>query len=557
MPQDINGFTVHETDVLVLGAAAAGTGAALAALEAGRRVLLVDKGKFESCGSIGGGNDHFMAVLNTDEPFDTTEDFIRFYEKPNWGLVPATIRQWAETCPHMIKFLESVGVEFRHNADGSYMRSQGFGQPGSWWILIKDGEKLKPRMSRRILEMGAECLNHVQVTRLIAQKGRIVGAVGFDVRTGEFHVMLGKAVILCLGPVAERGWTNSTGNPFNCMYPPSVTGSHFVLPYEMGAELACLDNLQGATLFPKSFGCPGMNGITGSGAHGLNARGERYMLNYHAMTEQAPRGLLMQGTVREQLKQAGPPFYMDMRHIDSATRDILDNDLMPGDKATWHEYCEQKGFDIATSPMEIEIGSISMEGRVLRNKNFQSTLPGLYVGCSFMSFSGAICGGYLAAKHASEEISSATVEFLPLDEQELNDEKDRVLKPLLDGGDTTYQLFESAIHQVMNYYMGYTRNEKGMRQALASLERIEKLSDDLRAENLHELMRIHECLDLMKLCKLVVTASIERRETSLSTMAIRGDYPEPDKNLADKILVIRKKDGAPELHWEIKSEYLR
>ena len=265
----------------------------------------------------------------------------------------------------------------------------------------------------------------------------------------------------------------------------------------------------------------------------------------------------MQGTVREQLKQAGPPFYMDMRHIDSATRDILDNDLMPGDKATWHEYCEQKGFDIATSPMEIEIGSISMEGRVLRNKNFQSTLPGLYVGCSFMSFSGAICGGYLAAKHASEEISSATVEFLPLDEQELNDEKDRVLKPLLDGGDTTYQLFESAIHQVMNYYMGYTRNEKGMRQALASLERIEKLSDDLRAENLHELMRIHECLDLMKLCKLVVTASIERRETSLSTMAIRGDYPEPDKNLADKILVIRKKDGAPELHWEIKSEYLR
>ena len=105
MPQDVNGFTVHETDVLVLGAAAAGTGAALAALEAGRRVLLVDKGKFESCGSIGGGNDHFMAVLNTDAPFDTTEDFISFYEKPNWGLVPSTIREWAETCPHMIRFL--------------------------------------------------------------------------------------------------------------------------------------------------------------------------------------------------------------------------------------------------------------------------------------------------------------------------------------------------------------------------------------------------------------------------------------------------------------------
>ena len=81
MPQDVNGFIVHETDVLVLGAAAAGTGAALAALESGQRVLLVDKGKFESCGSIGGGNDHFMAVLNTDAPFDTTEDFISFYDR--------------------------------------------------------------------------------------------------------------------------------------------------------------------------------------------------------------------------------------------------------------------------------------------------------------------------------------------------------------------------------------------------------------------------------------------------------------------------------------------
>ena len=207
--------------------------------------------------------------------------------------------------------------------------------------------------------------------------------------------------------------------------------------------------------------------------------------------------------------------------------------------------------------MEIEIGSISMEGRVLRNKNFQSTLPGLYVGCSFMSFSGAICGGYLAARHASEEIASAPVEFLALNEEELNEEKARVLRPMLDGGDTTYQLFESAIHQVMNYYMGYTRNEKGMKQALASLERIEKLTDDLRAENLHELMRIHEGLDLLKLCRLVVMASMERRETSLCTMAIRGDYPDPDKNLADKILVIQKVNGSPKMHWEVKSEYLR
>ena len=54
---------VHETDVLILGAGASGCGAALSASRHGLRVLLADKGKLESCGSLGGGNDHFIAVL--------------------------------------------------------------------------------------------------------------------------------------------------------------------------------------------------------------------------------------------------------------------------------------------------------------------------------------------------------------------------------------------------------------------------------------------------------------------------------------------------------------
>ena len=60
-----------ETELLILGTGAAGCGAALAARQAGIRTLMVDKGKLESSGCLGGGNDHFIAVLNTDEPQDT------------------------------------------------------------------------------------------------------------------------------------------------------------------------------------------------------------------------------------------------------------------------------------------------------------------------------------------------------------------------------------------------------------------------------------------------------------------------------------------------------
>ena len=56
--------TLVETDVLVIGSGASGCGAALGARDQGQDVVIIDKGKLESSGCIGGGNDHYMAVLN-------------------------------------------------------------------------------------------------------------------------------------------------------------------------------------------------------------------------------------------------------------------------------------------------------------------------------------------------------------------------------------------------------------------------------------------------------------------------------------------------------------
>ena len=95
--------TMHETDVLILGAGASGCGAALAASGKGIRVLVADKGKLESCGSLGGGNDHFMAVLNTGAPGDDAETAIRFYCTPMTGYTPAQVTQWLETMPKMMR----------------------------------------------------------------------------------------------------------------------------------------------------------------------------------------------------------------------------------------------------------------------------------------------------------------------------------------------------------------------------------------------------------------------------------------------------------------------
>ena len=122
---------LYETDVLVLGSGASGCGAAIAARRAGAEVLMVDKGRLESSGNLGGGNDHFMAVLDVDE-HDGYEDLADYWATPVTGMTRGVVRNMYESMKPCISILEEAGLEFKHNPDGSYMRSVGFGQPGAY-----------------------------------------------------------------------------------------------------------------------------------------------------------------------------------------------------------------------------------------------------------------------------------------------------------------------------------------------------------------------------------------------------------------------------------------
>ena len=155
-----------ETELLILGTGAAGCGAALAARQAGIRTLMVDKGKLESSGCLGGGNDHFIAVLNTDEPQDTIDDLVKAYLKPSSGYSEKQIRDWGEVMPAMVGFLEGEGVKLLHNPDGSYLRTAGRGEP-AWYINIADGQMIKRLIARKIRSMGADVLDHVMITKLL------------------------------------------------------------------------------------------------------------------------------------------------------------------------------------------------------------------------------------------------------------------------------------------------------------------------------------------------------------------------------------------------------
>ncbi len=488
--------TLVETDVLVIGSGASGCGAALGASGQGLDVTLMDKGKLESSGCIGGGNDHYMAILDEkDTPFDGVEDLVKFYAKPLNGWTPSMLENgWYRHMRPLLDRLEAGGVDFGKTADGRYHRTQGFGQPGTWWCHIANGMTIKRVMARLVRAEGVNVLDRVMAVKILTDGGRACGALGWNVASGEFVVVRAKTVVSAQGRSATRGFNNSTHNPFNVWMYPYNTGAGVVLGYDAGAAVTELDTYQRATMLPKGYGCPGMNGINSSGAHEINALGERFMGKYDPMWENGVRNNQIQGTFQEQLEGSGPPFYMDMRHVDEDVVRELQDILMPGDKATFGDWAACTGTDFQRKLLEVEIGELIFGGTLAVNDSFESSVPNLFCGSIFLYCSGAMCGGYEAGRQAALK-ASGMAGAGRVDEDEAAGVKAAVFAPLSrpeDDEALSYRELEEAARNVMMYYMGFRRSVAGMERALEKIRFLAGQVPRLRAATLRELMRCHE-----------------------------------------------------------------
>lgn len=538
--------TLIETDVLVIGSGASGCGAAIGAKEQGLDVVLMDKGKLESSGCIGGGNDHYMAIMDEkDTPFDSADDLIRFYAKPLNGWTPAMLTNgWYNHMRPILDMLEQGGVDFGRTADGRYHRTQGFGQPGTWWCHIANGMTIKRVMARIVRARGVNVLDRIMAVKILTDGGRACGALGWNVSTGEYVIVRAKTVVSAQGRSATRGFNNSTHNPYNVWMYPYNTGAGVVLGYDVGAAVTELDTYQRATMLPKGYGCPGMNGINSSGAHEINALGERFMGKYDPMWENGVRNNQIQGTFQEQLEGSGPPFYMDMRHVDPEVVHELQYILMPGDKATFGDWADCTGTDFQHKLLEVEIGELIFGGTIAVNDEFETSVPGLFCGSIFLYCSGAMCGGYEAGRRAALK-ASGILEAGRVDEDLAARVKDDVFAPLRaerDDESVSYQELEEAARNVMMYYMGFRRSVAGMERALEKIRFLSGQIPRLRAETLRDLMRCHESREVLKVCELAIEATMERRETGRCVYKV-ADYPALNPDMAKPLLLLKGEKG--------------
>lgn len=545
-----------KTDVLVIGGGSAGTMAAIAARKKGVDVVLVDKANINRSGCGAAGNDHFMAVLETGPAWDTPEVFLGWYKKLTQGLVDTKVVEnvFTKRIKGLAEYLEGIGIQMKEDTkNNDYIRTKSFAQPGEYFINF-DGRSLKPIVTKKAEEAGVKCVRQVYITDLLKEGERVVGAIGFNIRNGNIYIFEASAVILATGNVS-RMYRNPSGLPYNAWHSPYNNGSAQAMAYKAGAELKNMEFVN-YTLTPKNFSASALNAIVGMGGYIVNSLGERYVLKYNEQGEQGPRWTMPWGTYWE-LKEGRGPCYFDVRHLSDEALEHLLNHLLPVDKNTFMDYCDQKGLDLKKDLLEIQIseGQIpAFVGSVTGihiDENCRTTAPGLYAsgGCavSICNLAGSMAVGEASGEAAAEDILREKIQVKP-DTKAISALKARITAPLERTNEIEESRFEGKLHQIMADYVGIGRTKLGMETALSELKKLNDLTSVLGAEDGHVLMRVHEAQDMLLLAEVITRGALTREESRFGLSHYRGDYPEtkPEwhvsihQSLKDGVPVIKK-----------------
>jgi L-aspartate oxidase len=341
------------TDVLVVGAGAAGLYAALRAARDGARVTVISATPLAETASYWaqGG---VAAALAVD---DSATAHLADTERAGRGLVRRSAADvLCREAPDAVSDLESLGVVFdadRHGRlvlglEGGHTHRRVVHAGGS-----ATGRRLVRQLSAKLV--GHPAVTVMEPTRASAvwtSEGRCVGAV-----TEDGQAVAARATILACGGSAAL-WSRTTN-------PPGSVGVGAQLAYAAGADLADLEFVQ---FHPTAVaGIPGREGflvteaIRGEGALLLNGRGERFV------KELAPRDEVALAVWRTMREEGTDHVLLDMREVD------------PGGFPNVVGALRESGLDPATTPVPVSPACHYTMGGVACDLHGATSVPGLYV----------------------------------------------------------------------------------------------------------------------------------------------------------------------------------
>jgi succinate dehydrogenase/fumarate reductase flavoprotein subunit len=471
---------VLETDVLVLGAGGAGLCAALHAADGAPtlRVAVVVKGLLGRAGCTRMVQGGYNAVLTAPDSLeahllDTLNGggFINDQELV-WTLVTGA--------PGRVLELESrYGCLFDRTREGAIHQKPFAGQTHDRTIHKGDltgieimnrlGEQVGARPNIRAFE---ECR---AVDLLLDAEGRSAGALALDVRTGRFFALRARATLLAMGggPTMYR--------VVACSADKAADG--IALAYASGLPLRDMEMVQ---FHPTGLVIPGSlmtgalleEGLRGAGGTLRNGRGERFMERHDPLRlERSTRDLVARASFLEVQEGRGTPnggVWIDVSH--------LGVEFVERNFRGMVRRCRDFGRDLAREPVEVGPTAHFMMGGVVVDPACRTTIEGLFAAGEdtggvhganrlggngvaestvFGGIAGDVIADFVVGRHAP-----------PLPATRLDATARALTAPLGRAGGPAIHDLQRALRDVMWDGVGLVRDDTGLREALAAIERL-------------------------------------------------------------------------------------
>jgi succinate dehydrogenase/fumarate reductase flavoprotein subunit len=575
-------------DVLVLGGGIAGCWAAIAAARKGAKVVLVEKAATVRSGDGGAGVDHWQGAVTNPacriSPEEFTQALIDNYGGYRCGITTYIKCREAYDC---LLELEKMGVKIRDSEDefkGAPFRDEKTKLLFSYdyenrYTLRVWGSAVKPALYRECKRLGVTIFDRVMVTSLLNEKGRqgakVVGAVGFDVRTGAFLVFKGKSTVLCMsapyriwpfsGEIAALESSSGDGHAiawragalFGAMegsgprtpagYPPYGVGSADTVWYGCnivdahGKEIPWVDR-DGHILKEYSDRFrppPGQRLFIIGGSMGASRRIAPY--DYRSPTLAATEGY----------GKFTRPFYADLPSMPGHERRAIFGLMVAQEVKTlipvYWTYT-RAGFDPDKDMLQVyESGDDSRSrrfdgGGLVVDWDLKTSLDGLYAAGRQVfghgAHAGAAATGRYAGRHAARYAIGAKEPAI--DRKQVEVEKTRIYAPLQRKKGTGWKELHDGVCKIIQEYCGEQKNEELLTIGLQWLHELETgEAAQTCATNPHELMHTLRVHNMITMGKMMMEASRARRASNQYLGLTRTDCADADPNQWHKWLTLR------------------
>ncbi len=538
---------ILHTDILIVGGGTAGCYAALTIREkSDYSIIIAEKANIKRSGCLAAGVNAINAyIVKGRKP----EDYVEYAKKDADGIVREDLLMtMSEGLNRVTEKMEKLGLVILKDENGEYVAR------GNRNIKI-NGENMKPLLASAVERLpDVTVLNRINITDYIVENNTIRGAFGFSMEENTAYEIRAKKVLCATGGAAGLYRPNNPGFSRHKMwYPPFNTGAGYAMGIRSGAEMTTFE-MRFIALRCKDTIAPTGTIAQGVGAKQVNAKGEVYEDKYGLTTSER-----VYGTVMENLEGRGP-CYLRTEGISDEQDESLKKaylNMAPSQTLKWIE----SGKKPSEQNVEIEgtepyiVGGHTASGYWV-DTDRQTTIHGLYAagdvagGCPQKYVTGAMVEGEIAALHMVKELDAG--QELPVNEAEeetaLEEKIEEYNHFLTVSNDMfTVEALEEAMQKVMDNYAGgisthYQFNEKQLALAKDKIKQLIELSEDVAAEDMHELMFVYELRERLTVCLAVIAHLEARKETRWHSFAENLDYPKKDRKWL-KYVNSRMEDG--------------